>query len=205
MAVREKQGLYFDILRSFTSANDTDGVIKTVRKYGSVEPQLYPAALAYFTSSPEILADAGDEMNAVLNKIDQDGLMAPLQVIQVLSTNAVATMGLIKGYLSKTIEREKKEITKNRRLIERYRKETQTKQQDIENLKNNATIAKATRCSVCSLPLDLPTVHFLCNHSFHQRCLNEADGEFECPVCANENSQYRLIKRGKFCSNYLKN
>jgi hypothetical protein len=30
----------------------------------------------------------------------------------------------------------------------------------------------ATRCSACSASLDLPTVHFLCKHSFHQRCLN---------------------------------
>jgi hypothetical protein len=28
------------------------GAIKALRKYGPEEPQLYPAALAYFTSSP---------------------------------------------------------------------------------------------------------------------------------------------------------
>ena len=37
--------------------------------------------------------------------------MAPLQVIQTLSTNAVATMGMVKKYLSDTIERERKEIS----------------------------------------------------------------------------------------------
>lgn len=37
--------------------------------------------------------------------------MAPLQVIQTLSTNAVATMGMVKQYLSHTIERERKEIS----------------------------------------------------------------------------------------------
>ncbi len=76
-----------------------------------MEPQLYPAALAYFTSSPKILEEAGDELDVVLKKIDQDGLMAPLQVIQTLSTNAVATMGMVKKYLSDTIEKERKEIS----------------------------------------------------------------------------------------------
>lgn len=109
--VREQQGLRFDIFRSYTSANDTAGAIKALKKYGPEEPQLYPAALAYFTSSPRILEEAGDELDLVLKKIDDDGLMAPLQVIQTLSTNAVATMGMVKKYLSDTIERERKEIS----------------------------------------------------------------------------------------------
>lgn len=114
--VREQQGLRFDIFRSYTSANDTAGAIKALRKYGPEEPQLYPAALAYFTSSPKVLEEAGDELDAVLKKIDQDGLMAPLQVIQTLSTNAVATMGMVKKYLSDTIERERKEISNVRNV-----------------------------------------------------------------------------------------
>ena len=109
--VKEQQGLRFDIFRSYTSANDTLGAIKALRKYGPQEPQLYPAALAYFTSSPKILEEAGDELHAVLRKIDEDGLMAPLQVIQTLSANAVATMGMVKKYLTDTIEKERKEIS----------------------------------------------------------------------------------------------
>ena len=109
--VREQQGLRFDIFLSYTSAKDTAGAIKALRKYGPEEPQLYPAALAYFTSDQKILEEAGDELDYVLKKIDEDGLMAPLQVIQTLSTNAVATMGMVKKYLSDTIERERKEIS----------------------------------------------------------------------------------------------
>ena len=115
--VREQQGLRFDIFRSYTSAHDTTGAIKALRKYGPEEPQLYPAALAYFTSDPKILEEAGDELDIVLKKIDEDGLMAPLQVIQTLSTNAVATMGMVKKYLSDTIDRERKEISNVRHAL----------------------------------------------------------------------------------------
>jgi hypothetical protein len=115
--VREQQGLRFDIFRSYTTAKDTAGAIKALHKYGDQEPQLYPAALAYFTSSPEILDEAGDELDIVLKKIDEDGLMAPLQVIQTLSTNGVATMGMIKKYLSDTIEHERQEIANVSLLI----------------------------------------------------------------------------------------
>ena len=108
--VREQQGLRFDIFRSYTSAQDTAGAIKALRKYGPEEPALYPAALAYLTSSDKVLEEAGDELGVVLKKIDTDGLMAPLQVIQTLGANGVAKMGLVKQYLGETIERERKEI-----------------------------------------------------------------------------------------------
>lgn len=82
-----------------------------MKKYGPEEPHLYVDALTYFASSPKILEEAGDELDAVLKKIDEDGLMSPLQVIQSLSNNAVVTMGRVKRYLNDNIERERKEIS----------------------------------------------------------------------------------------------
>lgn len=198
--VREQAGLRFDIFRSYTSAKDTRGAIKALRKYGPDEPQLYPAALAYFTSDPRILEEAGEELNVVLKKIDEDGLMAPLQVIQTLSTNAVATMGMVKTYLQETIERERKEISNNRRLIESYRTETENKRKEIDELGSKPAVFQAKRCARCGTELDLPTVHFLCKHSFHERCLNVQPGEedkTECPKCAQSNSTIKAIRRAQ--------
>lgn len=201
--VREQAGLRFDIFRSYTSAKDTRGAIKALRKYGPEEPQLYPAALAYFTSDPRILDEAGDELDSVLKKIEEDGLMAPLQVIQTLSTNAVATMGMIKSYLQQTIERERKEIASNRRLITSYRTETLDKRKEISDLTTKPQTFNATRCSLCGSQLSLPTVHFLCKHSFHQnKCLNvtfAADGSVEgdCPICRKDNDTIRAIRKAQ--------
>lgn len=109
--VREKQGLRFDIFRSCASAGDTKGALDALRKYGPEEPQLYTAALAYFTSSAKVLDEVGeDELKNVLIKIDELGLMKPLQVVQTLSVNAVATVGMVKKYLGETILKERKEI-----------------------------------------------------------------------------------------------
>ncbi|KAF1817203.1 vacuolar protein sorting protein-like protein [Eremomyces bilateralis CBS 781.70] len=199
--VREQEGLYFDIFRSYTRAKDTAGAIKALRKYGPEEPQLYPAALQYFTSSEAIMHEAGAEFETVLNKIDDDGLMAPLQVIQTLSTNGIATMGMIKKYLSKSIDREQQEITSNRRLIHSFRADTETKRGEIEELTNNPATFKVTRCSICGGTLDLPAVHFMCKHSFHKRCLNIQDDaeeqKVECPVCAPQNATVRAIRKAQ--------
>ncbi|KAI9732100.1 MAG: hypothetical protein M1834_004196 [Cirrosporium novae-zelandiae] len=195
--VRERQGLRLDIFRSYTSAKDTAGAIRALRKYGPEEPQLYPLALSYFTSSPKALEEAGDELEAVLKKIDQDGLMAPLQIIQALSHNAVVTMGMVKRYLGGTIERERKEISANRRLIETYRAETETKRKEIDEIGTKPVVFQARRCNACGGNLDLPIVHFLCKHSFHQRCLNSLDDNAECPQCAGQNATIRAIRKAQ--------
>lgn len=199
--VSEKQGMRFDVFRSYTAARDTQGAIKALHKYGPEEPQLYPAALAYFTSHPDILKEAGPEVEAVLKKIDEDGLMAPLQVIQTLSTSAVATMGLVKGYLSSIVERERSEIASNRRLISSYRADTTSKLNEINELATKPTTFNTTRCAICGGSLDLPTVHFLCKHSYHQRCLNIPEGqdasEVACPKCEPQNQAVRQLRRAQ--------
>lgn len=199
--VREQQGLHFDIFRSYTAANDTQGAIRALRKYGPEEPALYPAALAYFTSSPDVLAEAGDELDSVLKKIDEDGLMAPLQVIQTLSANGVATMGMIKSYLSTTIERERSEIASNRRTIETFRSDTETKKNELQKLNTKPEVFQASRCQVCMKTLELPVVHFLCKHSYHRSCLSTdedvEDAEVECPVCSGQNATVKAIRRAQ--------
>lgn len=199
--VREQQGLHFDIFRSYTAAKDTQGAIRALRKYGPEEPALYPAALAYFTSSPDILAEAGTELDSVLQKIDEDGLMAPLQVIQTLSTNGVATMGMIKSYLSTTIERERAEIALNRRNIETFRSDTSAKKQELESLNTKPAVFQNSRCQVCMKALELPVVHFLCKHSYHQSCLSTDedvnDADVECPICSGNNATVKAIRRAQ--------
>lgn len=197
--VKEQAGLLSDIFRSYTSAKDTRGAMKALRKYGVREPSLYPAALAYLTSDPQVLDEAGlDELSDVLQKIDEDGLMAPLQVVQMLSKNAVATMGMIKSYLYKTVEDERKEIASNRKRVIGFRSETEQRRAEIADLGAKPAVFQASRCPVCMQMLDLPAVHFLCKHSFHQRCLRGGDGaEGECPLCAQNNATIRAIKRGQ--------
>ena len=170
--VRERQGLRSDIFRSYTAAKDTAGAIKALRKYGPEEPSLYPAALAYFTSSEQVLREAGAEVDAVLRKIDADGLMAPLQVVQTLSATGVATMGLVKAYLRGVVDAERREIERSGRQAEMHRAQTEAKRAELAALDSRPTVFQARRCALCGAALDLPTVHFLCKHSFHQRCLN---------------------------------
>lgn len=200
--VSEKQGLRFDVFRSYTAAKDTQGALKALHKYGPEEPQLYPAALSYVTSSPQILSEAGDsEIQSILEKISSDGLMAPLQVIQTLSTNSNATVGLIKSYLSTILSKERAEISQNRSLISSYRADTQSKLSELQDLDSKPQSFSATRCAACARSLELPTVHFMCKHSFHAQCLGDDGGEDgverECTICAPQNRIVRQTREAQ--------
>lgn len=83
-------------------------------------------------------------------------------------------------------------------MIETYRQETAKKTAEIAELGSKPTVFQAQRCQSCGLQLDLPTVHFLCKHSFHQRCLNAADREsLECIACGPTNQTIRTLKRSQ--------
>ncbi|KAF4119495.1 vacuolar protein sorting-associated protein 11 [Geosmithia morbida] len=206
--VREQAGLLLDIFRSYTSAKDTRGALKALAKYGPEEPQLYPAALTYLTSDPRVLEEAGqDELAAILDRIDRDGLMAPLQVIQTLAghrggaNGGVATMGMVKPYLEGTITRQRREIASNQQRTAGLRTDSEKRRAELAELTSKPVVFQATRCSDCGQGLDLPAVHFLCKHSFHQRCLRSTDDDdgrgAECPKCAGENEMIRKMRQGQ--------
>lgn len=63
---------------------------------------------------------------------------------------------------------------------------------------NSAKIFQKTKCSMCNSPLELPSVHFLCGHSFHQHCFESyAESEAECPTCTPENRKVMDMLRAQ--------
>ncbi|KAI9486357.1 MAG: hypothetical protein EXX96DRAFT_40431 [Benjaminiella poitrasii] len=165
----EKTGMYTDILRYWMEKNNTDRVIEGVRKYGPKDSSLYPMVLTYFSSTPEVLARSTPELLSVVKHIDEQDLLPPIQVVQALSRSNVATIGLLKDYIGKKIEHEHQELKQNEELIESYREETSKRRKEIEELHTSARIFQVQKCSGCGGNLDLPAIHFLCRHSYHQR------------------------------------
>lgn len=191
-------GFKTDLLRSCIASGKTEDVVQALHTYGPTEPELYPIALNYFVSSQQVLDETKDEFVATLAKIRQDRLMSPLQVIQALSHSSVATVGLVKDYLLEVIEGEKTSINNNKLLSDSYQKETAAKKSSVDKLREEISVIQATSCNTCKMTLDHPSVHFLCKHSFHQRCLNAVDGENpDCPVCGNDLDALKAIRRAQ--------
>ncbi|KAI7892158.1 uncharacterized protein EV154DRAFT_543373 [Mucor mucedo] len=189
----EKTGMYADILRFWMEKGGTDRVIEGVRRYGPKDPSLYPMVLTYFSSTPEVMAKSTQELLSVMKHINDKDLLPPIQVVQALSRSNVATIGLLKGYIGKKIEHERQELKLNEELIANYREETDKRRKEIEELQTSARIFQVQKCTMCEGTLDLPAVHFLCRHSFHQRCLG--DNDRECPQCAIQHRMISEIRR----------
>lgn len=190
----EKMKLYSEIVQLRMEANEHEAVIQACKKHGEKDPTLWVKALSYFANKTP-LESCRREVKEVLTYIQQQSLLPPLQVIQILSQSGTATLGLIKDYISSNLIREQKNIEEDNRAIRQYREDTEKAAENIRKLRTGAVVFQQMKCSVCQRDLDPPAVHFLCMHSFHVRCLN--DSESECPVCIVEIRCARKKKRKK--------
>jgi vacuolar protein sorting-associated protein 11 len=109
----EKRGMYEDVLRFWMDKGDPTAskeVIRYLNLYGPARPHLYPLVLRFLTSTPELLARHREDVGEILKRIDEGGLMPPLGVVQVLSRNGCASVGMVKEWLMGRIREEREEI-----------------------------------------------------------------------------------------------
>ncbi|VFQ96102.1 unnamed protein product [Cuscuta campestris] len=187
--IYEKMKLYKEVIACYMQAHDHDGLIACCKRLGDSEkggdPSLWAEVLKYFG---ELGENCSKEVKEVLTYIERDDILPPIVVLQTLSRNPCLTLSVIKDYIARKLEQESKLIEEDRRAIEKHQEETSTMRKEIQDLRTNARIFQLSKCTTCTFTLDLPAVHFMCMHSFHQRCLG--DNEKECPECAPE---YRAI------------
>ncbi|KAL6049387.1 Vacuolar protein sorting-associated protein 11 [Balamuthia mandrillaris] len=186
----EKLELYHEIVQYYMENNEYEAVIECCKKYGDKDPNLWVQALSYFAGRDE---DCQAEIIEVLNNIDRDNLLPPLLVIQILSQKSTTTLSVVKDYIVQRLQQQNQLIAEDQRLIRMYSDETDKMRREMHELKTGAKIFQEKKCTGCTGPLDLPSIHFLCMHSFHQRCLGE--NEKECPVCAPNNRKISEIKK----------
>ncbi|KAK9091894.1 hypothetical protein Syun_026805 [Stephania yunnanensis] len=190
----EKLKLYKEVIACYMQAHDHEGLIACCKKLGvsstGGDPSLWWDVLKYFG---ELGEDCSKEVKEVLTYIERDDILPPIIVLQTLSRNPCLSLSVVKDYIARKLEQESKLIEEDHRSIEKYQQDTVTMRKEIQDLRTNARIFQLSKCTVCTFTLDLPAVHFMCMHSFHQRCLG--DNEKECPVCAPEYRSVLEMKR----------
>uniref|UniRef100_A0A3P8YJ81 Vacuolar protein sorting-associated protein 11 homolog n=1 Tax=Esox lucius TaxID=8010 RepID=A0A3P8YJ81_ESOLU len=191
----EKGKLYQQIMHYHMQNEEYSKVVEACKRYGDQEVCLWEQALGYFARKEE---DCKAYISQVLHHIDQNNLMPPLLVVQTLAHNSTATLSVIKDYLINKLQRENQQIEDDERKIRQYREETAHLRAEIQELRSSAKIFQKTKCSMCNSPLELPSVHFLCSHSFHQHCFDSyAESEAECPTCTPGNRKVMDMLRAQ--------
>lgn len=90
-------------------------------------------------------------------------------VIDAISTSLSCTLGDVRNYLNSVLRTENEQAQADADLAEKYRVDTSKLREQIEMIKSNTIIFQGARCSVCHHQLELPSVHFMCQHSYHQQ------------------------------------
>ncbi|XP_044312298.1 vacuolar protein sorting-associated protein 11 homolog isoform X2 [Varanus komodoensis] len=181
----EQGKLFQHVMHYHMQSEQRRTVVQVCEQYGDQEPCLWEQALGYFAHKAE---DCKEHIAAVLQHIESKNLMPPLLVVQTLAHNSTATLSVIKEYLISKLQQQSHQIEEDEQKIQKYREETKRIRKEIEELKTSAKIFQKTKCSICTSALELPSVHFLCGHSFHQHCFESySESGSECPTCMPEN------------------
>jgi len=117
----ERLGMYEDVIRfwmdkarradgSDTVPDASDRVVEHLKRYGPSQPRLYLLVLRFLTSTPELLTKHQADVKEILEYVDKQGILTPVGMIQVLSRNNVASVGLVKDWLGARIKDAKDEI-----------------------------------------------------------------------------------------------
>lgn len=197
------------LLRMAQASGDLNAVLDVVKKYGEEKPVLYKMVFKFIFSSNEIFKQATPaEFRFFLEKLKQHKIASTLDIINIVSSNENATIGLVKDFLIEYIGQANKEISNNNRLIQSYESESTKNSFKLTELTSKPVIFQNNKCSNCELKLDFPLIHFKCKHSYHQRCLNEniyipsedADDKPKCPLCIHELQASRAVRNNQFKS-----
>lgn len=90
-------------------------------------------------------------------------------VIDALSTSLTCSLGDVRSYLNGVFKNEYEQTRQDAELTEKYRRDTHKLRDQIDLIKNSTMIFQCARCSACNHQLELPSVHFMCQHSYHQQ------------------------------------
>ncbi|KAL8135021.1 hypothetical protein AgCh_009886 [Apium graveolens] len=190
----EKMKLYKEVIACYMQAHDHKGLIACCKRLGDSgvggDPSLWADLLNYFG---ELGEECSKDVKEVLSYIEKDNILPPIIVLQTLSRNPCLTLSVVKDYIARKLDQESKLIDEIRRATEKYQEETLAMRKEIHDLKTNARIFQLSKCTTCTFTLDLPAIHFMCMHSFHQRCVG--DNEKECPECAPEYKSVQEMKK----------
>ncbi|CAG0895646.1 unnamed protein product [Cyprideis torosa] len=189
----EKAELFREIIAFHAEKREFNSVLACCQKFTSRDSHVWMIALEEL--SKHCTAVPVSVYSQLLTEIHKRKLSSPLLVLEALRNSSI-TLGTLKEYLFNALQAEESSIEECERLSEQYNRETAEMRDEIRRLQEKPTVFQGSKCNACNNVLDLPSVHFLCKHSFHQHCFESyTEAENECPACAPENRKIQEIIR----------
>lgn len=197
--------LYREAAAVLMDAGDWDGLVDACTAHGDArcggDPALWGDALECFGRLPPD-QDCSRQVSALLSAIEAGGLLPPLAVLGPLSRNSALTLGLVRDYVARALQADDRSTRADAQEAERLRDEAERTRAQVERLRTEPVVFQSSRDAATGTPLELPSVHFLCGHSFHLRTLGEPEegGAPACPLCAPDHARAAELARSSAAS-----
>ncbi|XP_046405210.1 vacuolar protein sorting-associated protein 11 homolog isoform X2 [Ischnura elegans] len=185
--------LYQEIINYHAQYREYSSILECCRKFDHKNKELWVQALWVCAKDPEVPASA---LREVLDVIAKKQLLSPLLVVDALSSGSGPNAGMTKirelrSFLSSVLSAEGDITEKEKELVGKYQKDTEEYREAINNIQTSTIIFQGSRCSACDNQLNLPSIHFFCQHSYHQHCFQSfSENENECPACLRKNKSF---------------
>lgn len=75
-----------------------------------------------------------------------------------------------RNWVISVFKREDARIKEDQEFIAVYQEETDKLREEVVELRRNDTVFSTSQCGACNHPIENPSVHFGCQHSYHQHC-----------------------------------
>ena len=132
-------------------------------------------------------------MKQILKVSERNRNIPPLQVVQALSQSKRIPLSVVRVFILNRLRDDEEQIREDTKEILKFKDDTDRMKKEVKELQKKAVVFKSTKCDLCNHELDPPSIHFMCNHSFHQSCVPE--GDEECQTCASEHRHVLNLKQ----------
>ncbi|CAB3404657.1 unnamed protein product [Caenorhabditis bovis] len=174
-----------ELMAFYQKKNDLRSIVELCKSSEADRDAIWLDALS-FVSKCDSIEHEGLILE-MLMEIEKRQSVHPLVVLEILSKSENLTISAVKSYVINWLQKQEAKIAQDKKKIEENEKEMRELEQNIESLKFSAQVLQVSKCSACDTSLELPTVHFLCKHSFHVHCFeSHSEGTEKCPACANQ-------------------
>ncbi|RHZ41515.1 hypothetical protein DYB31_013918, partial [Aphanomyces astaci] len=184
----QKLHMYHMLLQHHMEEGDDLAVLDQVKQHGESNPNLWLLALKYFSDQK----DPGHLQTLLSWMMDTSVPIPPLQVVAILSQARDLPLSVVRPYVVSQLKQDQAHIDKEKGEIKKFQQDTAKMRAQVTALSSKAMVFQATKCDLCSHDLDLPVVHFMCGHSFHQNCISETDRE--CMTCGPEHRHFVALQ-----------
>ena len=146
---------------------------------------LWIQALTFFRDLKEGDGDNSSEayLQKALQIIGDNKILSPLLVLEIVQAKKNLKFKVLRKYLLERLKQQDEVIKKSKRKVDENMEHIQKMQNEIVEIKTQARLFSTKDCVQCAGKLELPSIHFMCGHSFHDTCV-DSEGIRKCPKCS---------------------